>query len=119
VADFFPGRGLGWRGGQRPKWRHILSPLEMVRRNINKLWLRLVVPTGLFPVKTGIYMPNNFKVLDRRPFGVYVKNSKNSLGIFADLTSNLGDRIVQKVQFSPGDSTQGFFMIKDSHMRIM
>jgi hypothetical protein len=29
----------------------------------------LVVPTGLFPVKTGIYMPNNFKGLDRRPLG--------------------------------------------------
>ena len=28
----------------------------------------MVVPTGLFPVQTGIYMPNNFKGLDRRPF---------------------------------------------------
>ena len=30
----------------------------------------LVVPTGLFPVKTGIYMPNNFKGLNRKPFDI-------------------------------------------------
>jgi hypothetical protein len=29
----------------------------------------MVVPTGLFPVKTGTYMPNNLRDLDRRPFG--------------------------------------------------
>jgi len=34
----------------------------------HELRLLLVVPTGLFPVKTGIYMPNNFNGLDRRPF---------------------------------------------------
>jgi hypothetical protein len=28
-----------------------------------------VVPTGLFPVKTGIYMTNNFNGLGRRPLG--------------------------------------------------
>jgi len=37
----------------------------------------LVVPTGLFHAKTGIYMPNNFKGLDRRPFDVYVKKGEN------------------------------------------
>jgi hypothetical protein len=43
---------------------------------------KMVVPTGLFPVKTGIYMPNNFKVLDRRPFTTYVKNSENFARVF-------------------------------------
>ncbi len=33
----------------------------------NKLKSKMVVPTGLFPVKTVISMPNNFKGLDRRP----------------------------------------------------
>ena len=37
----------------------------------------LVVPTGLFPVITGRYMPNKFEGLDRKPFDVYVKNGEN------------------------------------------
>ena len=46
-------------------------------RKINKLSSILVVPTGLFQVKTGIYMPNKFRGLDRKPFNVCVKNSEN------------------------------------------
>lgn len=50
----------------------------------------MVVPTGLFQVITGIYMPINFKGLDRRPFDVYVKNGENFARLFYYLTSNLG-----------------------------
>jgi hypothetical protein len=37
---------------------------------INRMKEILIVPTGLFPAQTGIYMPNNFKGLDRGPFGL-------------------------------------------------
>jgi hypothetical protein len=37
--------------------------------NYKQLCGKLVVPTGLFPVITGIYMPNNFKGLNRDPCG--------------------------------------------------
>ena len=53
---------LGATGMARRK-----GPLKILWGKINKLRLRLVVPTGLFPVKTGIYMPNKIKDLDRRP----------------------------------------------------
>jgi len=59
------GRALlaGGRTGER-------FPVVVKSSNFKKLRLILVVPTGLFPVKTGIYMPNNFKGLDRRPFDI-------------------------------------------------
>lgn len=44
------------------KWTRLGGGLK-----IHRCGWHLVVPTGLFPVKTGIYMSNNFKGLDRRP----------------------------------------------------
>ncbi len=35
----------------------------------DELLIFTLFPTGLFPVKTGIYMPNNFNGLYRRPLG--------------------------------------------------
>lgn len=40
---------------------------ELMYRKADSTRSFMVVPTGLFPAKNGIYMPNNYKGLDRRP----------------------------------------------------
>jgi hypothetical protein len=42
----------------------------------------MVVPMGLFQVKTGIYMLNKFNDLDRRPNTIKVKISRSIEGQF-------------------------------------
>jgi hypothetical protein len=69
----------------REDGKRVLAANEKAKRSrpkvyyteINKLSAVLVVPTGLFHVKTGIYMPNNFKGLDGRPLGWLTKKGEN------------------------------------------
>jgi hypothetical protein len=63
----------------------------------------------LFPAKTGIYIPNNFNGLDRRPFGVYVKDSENFARYFSRFNLKFGgsDRVKCSLGVL-GISTQGF-----------
>ena len=46
----------------------ILTNFNLTRQEAQFCIQSVLVPTGLFPVKTGIYMHNNFKGLYRRPF---------------------------------------------------
>lgn len=55
------------RGGSlRTVWGHKKKGPSEIKKG--RLTVLMVVPTGLFQVKTGIYMPYNFKGLGRRPF---------------------------------------------------
>ncbi len=60
--------GFLWVMGQSVGSLLVPHLLKYFISNINTLYKLKMVPTVLFRVKTGIYMPNNFKGLDRRPF---------------------------------------------------
>ena len=61
-----------------------------------------VVSTGLFPVKTCIYMPNNFKWLGRRPFCIRVKNGENFAMYSCRFDFKFEGLNRVRVQFEPG-----------------
>jgi hypothetical protein len=55
----------------------ILTNFNLTRQEAQFCIQSVLVPTGIFPVKTGIYMPNDINGLDRRPFCIWVKNGEN------------------------------------------
>jgi hypothetical protein len=74
----------------------------------------MVVPTGLFPVKTGIYMPNNFKGLDRRPIGLEVKTGEIFAMKFSKERSKFcHTKILKKDEPTNGNISGGDGQMKD------